>query len=219
VRLRGWLSISAGLGLGVLVAFQASRLVHLGRQEAARDEARGLSEALRWHLDFQRLMLDLNGASMRQALRDLGRWPHALEWAGLYESDSRPISSAGETSAGGPVPKDFEALAASGPADLPVLRELPNGKFLAVTRFRIGERELTLAMVLAVEGWRPGAAGLWSVLATCLTALVGAALLLVWLGAANVLAARRPGARHNGREEEGPGCGSPGGGNPSSLAQ
>lgn len=192
MRLRGWLSISAGLALGMLIAIQASRLVSLGRQEAARDEARGLTEALRGRLDFQRLMLDLNGASMRQALQDLGRWPRALEWAGLYASGNSPISSAGETSAGGPVDGDFDALAASSPGDLPMLRELPDSKFMAMTRFRIGERDLTLAMVLAPEGWRPGAAGLWSVLATCLTALVAAALLLVWLGATDILAARRP---------------------------
>jgi hypothetical protein len=192
VRFRGWLTISAGLGLGALVAIQASRLAYLGRQEAARDEARGLSAALRGRLDFHRLMLDLNGTAMRRALQDLGRWPQGLEWAGLYGPDRGPLSSAGGTSSGGPADADFEALAACGPGDLPVLRQLPDGKFMAVTRFRIGERDLTLAMVLAVEGWRPGAAGLWSVLATCLTALVAAAFLLVWLGAIDILATRRP---------------------------
>jgi hypothetical protein len=192
VRLRGWLTISAGLCLGLLTAFQASRLRQLGLREAARDEARDLAAELRWRLDLNRAMLDLNGASMGRALREIGRWPHPLEWAGLYGSGERPLASAGDGSRHGPGEADRRALAAAAPEDLPVVRPLADDRFLAMTRLRIGERDLALAMVLAPPGWRPGADGIWSAISVCLVALAAAALLLVWHGASDILAIRRP---------------------------
>jgi hypothetical protein len=184
-----------GLLLALLTAYQASRFKQLGLQEAARDEARGLSETLRARLDLGRAMLDLNAASMRDALMDLGRWPHPLEWAGLYDAGGQPIASTAADPGGVPFPDNLhlQTLVPAAPEDLPWLRSLGGGRFLAVTRLQVGERELTMAMVLAPEGWRPGAAGLWSAMSTCLLGLAAAAVLLIWHGAADVLS-RPPGA-------------------------
>jgi hypothetical protein len=192
VRLRGWLTISAGLALGLLTAAQAWQLKQLGLSEAARDHARELTASLRWRLELSRATLDLNDSSMALAVREFGRWPHPLEWAGLYGPGRRLVGWAGERPSGYSLSDaDSAALASTEPEDLPTIRPLAGDRFLALTRLRIGERELTLAMVLAPSGWRAAAAGFWSVLSVCLAALAAAALLLVWHGTTDILVLRR----------------------------
>jgi hypothetical protein len=200
VRLRGYLTMSAGLLLALLTAFQSVRLRHLALHEAARDEARGLAASLRARLDLDRALLDLNAASMREALGDLGRWPHPLEWAGLYRAarSDCPAASAGTGEDGVPGDEDLRRLAAAAPEDLPLLRSLGGGRYLAMDRLRIGDGELALAMLLAPEGARPGSEGLWSAMSACLLGVAAAACLLIWHGATDVLGARaaaRPGRR------------------------
>jgi len=207
MRLRGWLTVAAGLCLALLVSRQAVRLDRLGREEAARDEARGLTEAVRSRLEISRAMLDLNDASMARTLVEVGRWPSTLRWAALYtnEDPARPLAESGTRA--GPLPEegDLRSLGRAAPESLPVMRAIPGDAFMALTRLRIGARDLTLAMVLAPQGWRQGAAGIWSVTVTCLAALAGAALLLVWHGSVDILSSRALGRSH-GKQADRPGA-------------
>lgn len=188
-QLGGWLTVLAGLLLSAVVVVQAVSLERLGLEEAARDEARGLAASLRARLELDRAMLDLNGPGMRRALDQLGGWPHSLESAGLYEPDGRELSA----TAGAPAPAgaELEALARARPEEMPVVKALGGRKFLALTRLKVGAREMVLAMGLAPQGWRPGAARIWSAMVIDLAALAGAALFLALRGAAQALAARR----------------------------
>ncbi|HOX06639.1 MAG TPA: hypothetical protein PK280_09570 [Planctomycetota bacterium] len=194
MRLRGWLTVASGLALGLLVAFQSSRLLQTARRDSARDAARGLSEALRCRLELSRIMLDLNSASMESALRELGRWPQRLESAAIFQgSGAHPglRASSGEAAAravsGGGL-AEMEAVATE---DLPIVRDLPGERFLAMTRMRVGQADLSLVMVLAPGGFRPEIESLWGSLSVCLMALAAAAMLLVWLGMGELLSARR----------------------------
>ena len=173
---------------------QAVSLERLGLEEAARDEARGLAASLRARLEIDRAMLDLNGPGMRRALDQLGRWPHPLEWAGLYGPDGRELAA----SVGAPVPAraEFEALARARPDELPAVKALGGRKYMALTRLQVGASEMVLVMGLAPEGWRPGAARLWSAMVIDLAALAGAALFLALRGAAQVRAGRGPAPRN-----------------------
>ena len=174
-----------------MVAIQAVSLERLGREEAARDQARDLAASVRWRLELGRAMLDLNAPAMRRALDELGRWPHPLEWAGLYDADGEPLSTT--TGAPAVARAEIQALARTRPDELPVVKPLGDKRFLALTRLRIGAREMVLAMGLAPEGWRPGAAPIWSAMVADLAALAGAALFLAFRGTAQVLAGRRAG--------------------------
>lgn len=191
--LRGWLTIAAGVLLGAVALAQGAQLRRAsadGRLTAGRGEARAEARALRWRLELDRALLNLNSSAMQRALDELvAESGSRLAWAALLEPDGRRIAAT--PGAGQPARSDLDPDRLDRAEELPAIRRLPGGGLLALEPVTVGGRRMLLTLGLAADETGPDWAPLASVLAANLLALGSAALMLAARGTADLLGARR----------------------------
>jgi hypothetical protein len=193
MRTSGPLTAAVGILLAAVTVFQAVYLRELGfrvRTQCVRSEMRGLAAALNARLERDLALLDHNAPSTERALTGLAAdWP-SLDWALLTGADGTRLACSGTAPA---LPaEELDAAARAPLAELPRIHRTGGDTLAALTRLRVGERDMVLAAGLSGEA-AALTGPLWALGVGTLCAGLGAALLLVVRGLVETAAARRAG--------------------------
>ncbi len=190
-RLIGPLTAAAGVLLAAVTLLQATHLRNLSlrvRRAQARAEMRGLGEGLRWRLERDLVLRDLNTPATERALREMVADSDSLRWAALYEPEGRRLAE------GGPAvrlsPDQLAVATTARRGGLPAVQELSDGELLGLTRLWVAQREMVLAAGFSPKG-EPAPASMGRLTAGALCAGLAASFLLVARGLIEMLAGRR----------------------------